>query len=118
MHSSERFQARQGDVFIEAATSLPAGAREVPRDGRGRLILALGERTGHAHAITDRAATLYEVTGQPERWLAVRPSNPSLGTGGVVLGHEEHSRIVLQPGVYRVRQQREYSPSAIRAVVD
>jgi hypothetical protein len=118
MHNSERFQARQGDVFIEAAPSLPAAAREVPRDGRGRLVLAQGERTGHAHVITDRAATLYEVPGQPERWLVIRPSAPTLGTGGVLLGHEEHARIMLQPGVYRVRQQREYSPSAIRTVVD
>jgi hypothetical protein len=113
------FQVRQGDVFIEAAATLPEGAIEVARDRRGRVILALGEHTGHAHAIAARAATLYEVPGEPDRWLVIRPSGTTLETGhGAVLRHEEHAAIVLEPGVYRVRQQREYSPSAIRTVVD
>jgi hypothetical protein len=113
------FQARQGDVFIEAVAALPEGAIEVPRDERGRVILALGEQTGHAHAIADRAATLYEVPGQPDRWLVIRASGTTVATGGgVVLRHEEHARIVLEPRVYRVRQQREYSPSEILRVLD
>ena len=112
------FQARQGDVFIEAAATLPEGAVEVPRDGRGRVILALGEQTGHAHAIADRAATLYAVPGQPDRWLVIRPSGTTVDGGSVVLGHEEHARIVLEPAIYRVRHQREYSPSEIRRVAD
>jgi hypothetical protein len=32
--------------------------------------------------------------------------------------HEEHQPITLEPGIYRVWQQREYTPEAIRRVVD
>lgn len=32
--------------------------------------------------------------------------------------HEEHATIRLQPGVYQVWMQREYSPQAIRRVRD
>ena len=112
------FQARQGDVFIEAVATLPEGAIDVPRDERGRLILAAGENTGHAHAIVDRAATLYDLPGQPDRWLVIRPSGTTVDGGSVVLGHEEHARIVLEPAIYRVRHQREYSPTEIRRVAD
>jgi hypothetical protein len=47
---------RQGDVLIVpmAETSVPPGTDRLPRqprDARGRLVLALGEVTGHAHAV-------------------------------------------------------------------
>lgn len=47
---------RQGDVLIApiTETAVPDTARDAasePRDGRGRLVLALGEVTGHAHAV-------------------------------------------------------------------
>ena len=34
------------------------------------------------------------------------------------LKHEEHATVPLPKGVYRVVQQREYSPEAIRNVAD
>ena len=51
---------RQGDVLIRSidGAALPADAKPEPRDGRGRLILAAGEVTGHHHAVADRTATL------------------------------------------------------------
>lgn len=47
---------RQGDVLIVpvAAEAVPPHVAQAPRearDGRGRLVLALGEVTGHAHAV-------------------------------------------------------------------
>jgi hypothetical protein len=47
---------RQGDVLIvplgeDAVPDHAVGAVSEPRDGRGRLVLALGEVTGHAHAV-------------------------------------------------------------------
>jgi hypothetical protein len=48
-------QYRQGDVFIESATGIPKGARPVARV-QGRIILAEGEVTGHAHAVLDLGA--------------------------------------------------------------
>jgi len=51
------FQIRQGDVFIERLESPPkeVGA-EIERED-GRLLLALGEETGHAHAIVEDDAS-------------------------------------------------------------
>lgn len=47
---------RQGDVLIVALdeSEVPAPFLDATgelRDGRGRLVLALGEVTGHAHAV-------------------------------------------------------------------
>jgi len=84
---------------------------QVKRDA-GRIVLAYGEATGHAHAIADRDAVLFRDPKQPEsRILKV--------TGNVVfLRHEEHTEHKLAPGNYRVITQREYSPEEIRRVAD
>lgn len=34
------------------------------------------------------------------------------------LTHEEHSTILIEPGIYKVVQQREYTPEAIRDIKD
>jgi hypothetical protein len=101
---------RQGDVLIEplpAGTRIPDGASAVPRD-QGRVVLAYGERTGHAHAIHDEEALL--LAFGDERFLKLGAS--------VMLRHEEHDAIPLPAGDYEVIQQREYSPEAIRNVRD
>lgn len=105
-----RFHVRQGDVLVIAAARIPAGAVPVARD-HGRVVLAYGEVTGHAHAIAGREATLLE--HGPERFLRV--------TAAVTLDHEEHAAIDLPPGEYRVVIQREYVPGPVpasRRVVD
>lgn len=94
---------RQGDVLLVAVPAIPEDARPLPRD-QGRIVLALGEATGHAHAIADPLAALLETELQ-ERFLHV------LGEGGVLLRHEEHAPVLLPQGAYQVRRQREYVPS-------
>ena len=75
--------------------------RSVERDD-GRIVLAYGEATGHAHAIADADAELIELeTG--ERFLVT--------ARGVSLRHEEHAAVELPPGSYRVVRQREYAPA-------
>ena len=102
---------RQGDVaLIPVAKMSRHGLRKVRRD-QGRIVLAYGEVTGHAHAILDASASLYETADAAERWLRV-------GKGGAVLVHEEHAPINLPAGDYEVRLQREYHPSEIRRVLD
>lgn len=102
-------QFRQGDVFIEACGKPRAALTEVKPD-KDRVILAYGEVTGHAHALSNGAAKLYEVKGWVERLLVV--------TKATALMHEEHGRIELPPGNYKVRIQKEYHPEAIRNVAD
>lgn len=98
---------RQGDVLIVKRDSIPKG-KEVPRDN-GRVILAYGEVTGHAHAIHSQAAKMIEAENG-ERYMSFMEA--------VELVHEEHDTIALPPGSYQVIQQREYSPEEIRNVRD
>jgi hypothetical protein len=111
-----RVPVRQGDVLIIPIPrgEVPKGLVAVPRDSRGRVILAEGEVTGHAHAILDDAATLFrrsDLDEMADRFLAVECE-----VAEVV--HEEHATITLPGGDYIVRQKREYQPEAPRYVAD
>ena len=102
---------RQGDVLIRRVSddpTAPQGAKALARD-KGRVVLAYGEVTGHAHAILDRDTALFD-NGKGVRILAVESE--------AELVHEEHGTIALPRGLYEVTQQREYSPEAIRNVAD
>ena len=94
---------RQGDVLIVATTNTPNDLKPVERD-QGRVILAYGEVTGHAHAILDPAVELFTIGDLDEmagRFLRVEAE--------ALLEHEEHDTIILPPGDYLVRRQREYT---------
>lgn len=117
-------QRRQGDVFLERVADIPADVwavcKIVPRDDK-RVVLAYGEVTGHAHAISDERAELYESLKDGSRWLIIRKVETwqtEEGTTAVELRHEEHAPIMLEPGVYKVVRQREYTPSTPRWVAD
>ncbi|PXW23374.1 hypothetical protein [Paraburkholderia caballeronis] len=109
-------QFRQGDVLIERVDALPdAPLTEVLADGR--VVLAYGEVTGHAHAIYPEAGVLPAKLwdADAERFLQVMERTS--------IRHEEHGAIPLEPGIYRVSKfgagtQREYSPEEIRSVAD
>lgn len=100
---------RQGDVLIIPVDELPTNAKPATREN-GRVILAHGEATGHAHAIMDSDVELYETADTADRWLRVR----SVAT----VIHDEHAPIALPKGNYIVRRQVEYTPGAIRQVAD
>jgi hypothetical protein len=93
-------QYRQGDVLL-------VGIERPSRTGKaidpvdGRIVLARGEATGHAHAIRvdDGRAQFFEGPAN-RRYLLLT----DIGR----LEHEEHGAIVLEPGWYEVRRQREY----------
>ena len=103
---------RQGDVLLVTTDGLLADtARPVPREA-GRVVLARGEATGHAHAIDSPLAELFE---EKDGRLYLRVS---AGPEPVRLTHEQHDSIALAPGLYEVIGQREYAPGAIRRVTD
>jgi hypothetical protein len=106
---------RQGDVLIVPVSEdqVPAAVQAraaQPRDGRGRMILALGEATGHAHAVVGRG----DLFPAP---LLTEPAWLRLPEGGKVV-HEEHAMITLPAGWFRIVRQREYVPGAVRVVAD
>lgn len=108
------WQARQGDVLLVAVRSIPADARKHKRKAdAGRVILAYGEVTGHAHALDASAVTAYGPSDDAF-WLEVT----KLGDAAVT--HEEHSRIVIPSDVkfVHVRRQKQYTPERIENVQD
>lgn len=104
-------QYRQGDVLIRAVRAIPKGVKPKAREG-GRIVLAYGEVTGHAHAIADEAATLFSLLEDGAEEFYLRAD------GAVVLRHEEHGEIAIPAGTYKVTRQREYAPDEIRSVAD
>jgi hypothetical protein len=70
-------------------------------------VVALGEATGHAHAILEPDAREAR-TPAGERFLRL----PTAAR----LVHEEHAAIDLAPGLYRIVIQREYQPQPRRGV--
>jgi hypothetical protein len=96
---------RHGDVMINQIDTLPDNAKK-----RGNVILAYGEITGHSHRIADpHSAETFELDGQ----IYLKVTAPK-----ALLIHEEHATIELPQGIYRVWQQREYTPGEIRRVYD
>ena len=91
-------QYRQGDVFIERVKSIPNDAKAVAPIS-GRIVLAEGEATGHAHTVEQDYGTLHEVGGV--LYLKIAAPAP--------LEHQEHATVTLPRGVYRVTRQREWS---------
>ena len=112
--------ARQGDVYLERVDALPEGLADHPRDRIGRIVLAYGERSGHAHAIRDPHVMGLRLAGSEE------VDYIEVGGSGATLAHEyesgvmaEHQAIALEPGLYRVVRQREYvAPEIERRAVD
>ncbi len=94
---------RHGDVMIQEIETIPKQAKKVKGN-----ILVRGEVTGHAH----RLDGAYEILETPE-FLYI-----NVAEGNAQILHEEHDPITLPKGQYKVWVQREYTPEAIRRVID
>lgn len=121
---------RQGDVLVIYVDRLPANTTKRAREN-GRVVLAHGEVTGHAHAITERKCVHYDA---PDAVSAAQALLKSVGLEREItpensptfldlevetpLEHEEHSTINLPAGKAVVLRQREYAPEQIRQVAD
>jgi hypothetical protein len=110
--SAAPFTVRQGDVFVvRRSEPLPKGLERIPRKPKG-IVLAEGEKTGHAHVIKSERAALFRDPKLAAIFLQVTCDDP------VMLEHEEHTGIALPPGDYEIRIQSEYRPDEIRQVAD
>lgn len=107
MKTERRTLFRQGDVLIERVGRIPKDAVKSPAEN-GRIILAHGEATGHHHSLDIADADWWKTAD--EQFIEVKKPAEVV--------HQEHAPIALEPGKYRVKRQREYSPEAIRNVAD
>lgn len=94
-------QIRQGDLLLIPVEGYPLHGAEVTN----RVVLALGEVTGHAHVLTADRVLTWETKGQRYVWVD--------GTAPGAITHEDHDPVpaaVVQPGqTYEVRRQQEWS---------
>lgn len=100
----------QGDVTLMKvnAPEIEGFAAMAP-DDQGRVVLAYGEVTGHAHAFYDRGVRMFRDDGLARMLIIDKTSE---------LRHEEHGTVAVPPGTYKVLRPVEYSPQALRQVVD
>lgn len=104
---------RQGDVLLYPVSEIPSGLRKAARDGRGRLVIAEGEATGHAHRVLEDAVELFvssDLDEMADRFLVVERE--------CLIVHDEHDALTVPPGMYRLPAQREYAPAAPVRVAD
>lgn len=111
---------RQGDILLVEVDTVPAGYElRTP----ARLTLGHGEVTGHTHTLeracwivapqtTAEALFQFAVSGQTDAPVFV------LVEEDTVLTHQEHEALTIPAGTYRIVRQREYTPQAIRSVMD
>ena len=107
--------AAQGDLLLIRKDSLPDKLKKCrPND---RLFVVAHSETGHHHVIEDTGnVCLYEVEDDPFLWYLV------VEEAEAYLRHERpfdtHESLVISPGIYEVRRQREYAPEGFRRVMD
>lgn len=101
---------RQGDVLlVETTANPPANAVKYKNDGRG-VVLAEGESTDHYHGMTAKSTDAWVLPDAERMYLSVSETTE--------LVHQDHDTIQVAPGTYWVVYQHEYSPEAIRRVLD
>lgn len=96
---------RQGDVTLIKIAALPKV------EAIKTNVVAHGE-SGNTHTLVGKDARLYE--GPDKSMFAVVSSKPA------TLTHQEHLPITVEPGIYRVGKEQEYSyeDNYIRQVID
>jgi len=103
---------RQGDVALVSVRAIPKEAIEQPQKG-DKLILALGEATGHHHRFEflakDYNVKLYVAHGGARYLEVLAPAD---------LLHEEHSTARVPAGKWLIPQQVEYTPKELVRVSD
>ena len=93
---------RQGDVLLIPITI----TRDIKTRKEERLVLAEGEATGHVHVMeqVELVEDLFR-----ETVIVVNESTPLKHTNaeGTMADHQE---LLIEPGTYLVRTQREFDP--------
>lgn len=99
---------RQGDVMLEKIQKLPSKLTK-QKAKNGKHIIAYGEVTGHCHAIEEKGCEMY-VADDGRVYLTIEEETE--------IKHDEHEAIKLPAGIYTYVPQREYTPQAIKNVLD
>lgn len=100
---------RQGDIMLIEVNNIPKIAVE-EKINKQTIVLAEGEATGHAHKIDNKNAALFIDKKKQQLYIILTQPNELI--------HDEHGKIDMPIGKFKVIRKREYTPEAIRTVLD
>jgi len=111
---------RQGDVLLMRAPKKAAtGFTNKAMHEQGRVVLAIGESSLHAHVMRDPGVCLLSREGISDRVLTVLELCDLETEGGESApGIPRHGAIPVSPGTYIVRTQREWTGKEARNASD
>lgn len=114
--------AAQGDFIIRRIKEIPKGV-DVVKPENGKYVVAHSE-TGHNHVMDTEGVTAYKPSGVKEADLYTLFFDVQQLTGDdlVEINHlrsfDTHESILVPPGQYEIRRQREYTPEGFRRAAD
>jgi hypothetical protein len=108
---------RQGDVLLIPVDAVPGHGTIEHEETADRQVLAQGEATGHGHVAVGQALRLAQWS-HSRRWAPPERRRYLFVDEAATVSHEEHLPIVIAPGIYEVRRQREYRPARSVWVAD
>lgn len=111
-------QAAQGDLLVRRISQLPSEIKLASADN-GVHVLAHSE-TGHNH-VCDAAPNVkvYDTEDPLLSYLHVIEATEA--TEALIRhlrGHDTHETLLVPPGIYEIRRQREYTPEGWRRAAD
>ena len=118
---------RQGDTLLRKIEKLPKGVVSTIKDKANRVVIAHGERTGHAHAFRGENTNgfVFETANKDVTRADGCPHFIEIGGSGDVINHEhitgkkaEHDAIKIPAGIYESAIQVEESAEFLTQVAD
>lgn len=103
-------QIQQGDVLARVVAALPEGCKRLKTK-----TVALGEHTGHHHSFSDDSGIALMEAPNGIRFAV------NEGVKAEPLGHQEHNRVVLEPGQIAelgAVREKDWFNDMVRPVVD
>lgn len=107
--------AAQGELgFIRLKShKIPSNAKRVQPEG---VYLIIGHsETGHHHVMDEGDVELYQLPDDLLECLLIVHKPTELRH---LRDYDTHTSLLFEPGAYRVRHLREYTPEGLRAVQD
>ena len=110
--------AAQGDFIIMRIPSIPAGVEQMKGEDAFKHVIAHSE-TGHNHVMDRQHVDAFVKTGTKEAdlfelFLTVKEDTPIEH----LRNFDTHESIMVTPGNYMIKRQREYTPEGFRKAAD
>ena len=109
--------AAQGDFIIIRVNKVPDNVEAINPE-KDKFVLAHSE-TGHNHVIDRASVEVFKTKGVAEAdlyQLFMVVKEPS--TIDHLRSHDTHESLLVTPGNYEIRRQREYTPEGFRRAAD